>query len=353
MTIAEVLQLVRANIQQLTPYASARSEFAGKAHVSLDANESPFDIGYNRYPDPLQQELKVSLAKIKQVPANTIFVGNGSDEPIDLLYRAFCIPGSSSVILQPPTYGMYEVSANINDVGIVYVRLNEYFQPDVKKLLNAQHATTRMLFLCSPNNPTGNLMSSEAIHEIAQNFQGIVVLDEAYIDFSPQATFLPHLARYPNLVVLQTLSKAWGLAGLRVGLAFAHPEVLAVLNKIKPPYNLSQAAQQHALVALQAIAQKESNVSQILHARAELEEGLRMLSVVEKVYPSDANFLLVKVKAPQNMYKYLLGQGIVVRDRSRVAGCEGCLRVTVGLPAENGRLLQVMASYTLEKETAL
>ena len=353
MTIGEVLQLVRPNIRQLTPYASARSEFAGKALVSLDANESPFDTGYNRYPDPLQRELKSRIAEIKGVASDKVFIGNGSDEPIDLLYRAFCVPGASAAILQPPTYGMYEVSANINDVAVVRVPLNEHFQPDVAKLLAAHDAKTRMLFICSPNNPTGNLASAQAIHEIIQNFKGIVVLDEAYIDFCPEATFLPELERYPNLVILQTLSKAWGMAGLRVGIALAHPLLIEVLNKIKPPYNLSQVAQQHALVALEDVAKKESRVGQLLQARRELIKGLQVLPLVEMVYPSDANFLLVKVKTPQDTYQYLLKQGIVLRDRSKVPGCEGCLRITVGLPEENDKLLQAMATYTVETKVDL
>jgi histidinol-phosphate aminotransferase len=345
MTLTDVLKLVRPNVQRLVPYSSARSEFKGSAQTFLDANESPYDSGYNRYPDPLQWELKKRLATIKQVKPENMFVGNGSDEAIDLLYRAFCAPGTHNAVLLPPTYGMYEVSANINDVAVINVSLNAAFQIHTEAVLQAVNGDTRLVFLCSPNNPTGNLLNHNAMLELLENTQCIVVVDEAYIDFAPEGSMLKYLDEYPNLVVLQTLSKAWGLAGLRVGLAFAHAEVIGVLNKIKPPYNINQATQQLALKALRDADSKSEHVAEVTAQRAVLRKQLAALPVVEKVYPSDANFLLVKFADAKATYDYLLKQGVVVRDRSRMPRCEGCLRITVGTPEENKQLLAALKTF--------
>ncbi len=345
----DINTLLRKNIQQLVPYSSARDEFRGEASIFLDANEnslgSPLPKWYNRYPDPLQWKIKEKLSLIKGVSPQHIFIGNGSDECIDILYRAFCNPGKDNVIICPPTYGMYEVSAHINDVEVRSARLLDDFQLDLVHLENLVDAQTKIIWLCSPNNPTGNSLDREDIETVLNNFPGLVVIDEAYINFSRHRSFIQELADYPNLVVLQTLSKAWGLAGLRLGMAFASESIIEVYNKVKPPYNIGQATQELVLKALDEVGQVNDMIKLIVDMRKQLSEELAKLPVVQKVYPSDANFLLVKMADPSGMYHYLLEKGIVVRDRSRVILCEGCLRITVGTASENEDLIQNMKSF--------
>jgi len=341
--------LLRDNIKKLIPYSSARDEFKGEAKIFLDANEnsfgSPLTRWYNRYPDPLQWKVKEKLSEIKGIPEKNIFLGNGSDECIDILIRAFCEPGINNILLCPPTYGMYEVSANINNVAIKKVPLTPGFQLNLPAIEEAIDDNTKMIFLCSPNNPTGNSLEREDIEAILNNYFGIVVIDEAYINFSRYRSFVQELNEYPNLVVMQTLSKAWGLAALRVGISFASEEIIQVMNKIKPPYNINQASQELALQALGELEQVNTMIREIVSERKHLEQQLQQLKLVQLVYPSDANFLLVKVSDARGIYKYLLDKAIVVRDRSRVELCEGCLRITVGTPAENEVLLKALADY--------
>lgn len=348
-TSFELKKLLRENIQKLTPYSSARDEFKGTAAVLLDANEnafgSPLEYNYNRYPDPLQQAIKLKLSSIKGVPPQHIFLGNGSDEAIDILYRAFCRPGIDHVILVPPTYGMYEVSANINDIAIKKINLTADFQLDLEGIAEAIDANTRMIFLCSPNNPTGNSLNREDVETILANFNGLVVIDEAYINYSRQKTFIQELTEYSNLVVLQTLSKAWGLAGLRLGMAFASEEIIEVFNKIKPPYNINQATQELVLKALDNVETVNGWIRETVAERERLSEKLQALAIVVKVYPSDANFILVKTTEPRPIYDYLVDQSIVVRDRSKVELCAGCLRITVGTVEENNALLRALENY--------
>jgi histidinol-phosphate aminotransferase len=336
--------LLRENIKKLVPYSSARDEFKGEASILIDANENPFgsplNHDYNRYPDPLQHQVKAKLSKIKGVPSENIFLGNGSDEAIDILYRAFCTPGVDNVILVPPTYGMYEVSANINDVAFKKVNLTADYQLDLDGIANAIDAHTKLIFICSPNNPTGNSIRRQDIEAILNNFQGVVVVDEAYINFSAVKSFTQELAEYPNLVVLQTLSKAWGLAALRLGMAFASKEIIAVYNKIKPPYNINQATQDIVLEALDQVDQVNDWIKETVAEREQLVRGLLELDYVQHITPSDANFILVKMEQPREVYDYLVQYGIIVRDRSKVELCEGCLRTTVGTPAENKTLLE-------------
>jgi histidinol-phosphate aminotransferase len=343
-------QLIRENIRNLKPYSSARDEFKGEARIFLDANEnslgSPLIRWYNRYPDPLQVKLKDAISRIKGVDAENIFIGNGSDECIDLLYRAFCNPGMDNVIINPPTYGMYEVSAHINDVELRRAMLLDDFQLDLVHLENLVDQHTRIIWICSPNNPTGNSITRGDIEIILNNFDGLVVLDEAYINFARHRSFLQQLGDYPNLVVLQTLSKAWGLAGLRVGMAFASREIVEILNRIKPPYNIGQATQELALKALEETDQVNDMIRAIVSMRESLASGLVRLPCVIKVFPADANFLLVRVVDPVAIYHYLLEKGIVVRDRSRVELCEGCLRITVGTELENNELVMALEKYS-------
>jgi histidinol-phosphate aminotransferase len=344
--------LLRKNIQALTPYSSARDEFHGQAKIYLDANEnsigSPLLKWYNRYPDPYQHAIKEKLASIKGVPASQIFIGNGSDECIDLLYRAFCNPGVDNVIVCPPTYGMYEVSANINDVEIRRAPLLENFQLDLVHMETLVDEHTKLIWICSPNNPTGNSMHYEDVEAILNNFNGIVVVDEAYINFSRQRSFIPLLAEYPNLVVLQTLSKAWGLAGLRLGMAFASEDIIQIYNKIKPPYNISEAVQELVVKALDRMDEVNEMIRELVQQRNWLETELQRLPLVQHIYPSDANFLLVKVVDARAIYEYLLTQQIVVRDRSKVLLCEGCLRITVGTEKENRELIRVLEEFIIE-----
>jgi histidinol-phosphate aminotransferase len=341
--------LIRANIKKVTPYSSARDEFktpegAGKKMIFLDANEnslgSPLTQWYNRYPDPYQHEVKTAISQIKNIPPANIFLGNGSDECIDLLYRCFCEPGKDNVVICPPTYGMYEVSASINDVAVKKVPLLPNFQLDLEGMENAIDQHTKIIWICSPNNPTGNSILYGDMEMIINNFDGLVVVDEAYINFAKQRSLLLSLQDYPNLVVMQTLSKAWGLAALRLGIAFASEEIISWLNKIKPPYNINQATQDIAFRALQEVGQVNEMIREIVLFREELAIQLEHLPMVEKVYPSDANFLLVKVKDAVKLYEHLLGDSIVVRDRSKVKLCEGCLRITVGTNEENKKLIE-------------
>ena len=341
--------LLRENIKKLVPYSSARDEFKGEARIFLDANEnsygSPLTKWYNRYHDPLQLKLKEKLSAIKGVPVGNTFLGNGSDECIDVLLRAFCEPGIDNIIICPPTYGMYEVSANINNVAVKKVPLTPVFQLDLPAIEEAVDDNTKLIFLCSPNNPTGNSLLREDIEIILNNYFGLVVIDEAYINFSRFRSFTQELNDYPNLAVMQTLSKAWGLAALRIGMTFASEEIIAVMNKIKPPYNINQASQELAMQALDEVEQVNSMIRDIVQQREELRATLEALPVVQKIYPSDANFLLVKVTHAKEIYDYLLAQGIVVRDRSNVILCEGCLRITIGTPQENQTLAESLKSY--------
>jgi histidinol-phosphate aminotransferase len=343
--------LVRSNVKKLSPYSSARDEFKGTASVYLDANEnslgSPLLKWYNRYPDPMQWKVKEKISFIKKVPVEQIFLGNGSDEPIDILYRCFCEPLVDEVIVMPPTYGMYEVSANINNVKIKSVPLTPSFQIDLEQLESAIQPNTKIIWICSPNNPTGNSMDRQSIEMILNNFDGLVVIDEAYINFSRQKSFVTDLNEYPNLVVMQTLSKAWGLAGLRMGMAFASKEIIAFMNKVKPPYNISEPVQELALKALEEIGQVNDMIKEIIALRTDLEQQLDKSDLVLKRFPSDANFLLVKFNDPTAVYNYLLQHEIVVRDRSKVQLCEGCLRITVGTKEENDKLINALKSFKL------
>lgn len=345
MSAFNLNQLVRPNIIKLKPYSSARDEFKGAAEVYLDANENPFDTGLNRYPDPLQWKVKEKVSALKGVPAENIFLGNGSDEVIDLLVRIFCEPGEDHILILPPTYGMYQVSADIANVGIRIIQLTPDFQPDVDKILAATTVNSKILFLCSPNNPTGNSFQTEKIRALAAGFPGIVAIDEAYIDFSSQKSCTELLSEFPNLVVMQTFSKAWGLAGIRLGMAFASTEIINYFNKVKPPYNINQLTQTAALEALENKAQQEQMVQTIIGQRALLQQYLMSLEFVERIYPSEANFLLVKLQDSKGTYQYLVEQGIIVRDRSNVALCEGCLRITVGTPEENEKLVQALVEF--------
>jgi histidinol-phosphate aminotransferase len=342
-------QLIRPNIRILKPYSSARDEFKGEASIFLDANEnslgSPLMKWYNRYPDPHQLKVKEKIAYVKQLDVDNIFIGNGSDEAIDLIYRCFCEPGIDEVILFPPTYGMYEVSANINNVKTVKVSLTPDFQLDLPALEQAITPATKVIWICSPNNPSGNSIDRQDIEMVLNNFDGLVVVDEAYINFSRQKSLLVDLKDYPNLVVLQTLSKAWGLAGLRMGMAFASKEIVACLNKVKPPYNISEPVQELALKALDEIGQVNDMIKQLLDFRHTLEIELDSIPCVEKIYPSDANFLLVQFVDAKGLYHFLIDKGIVVRDRSNVVLCDQCLRITVGTERENNVLVESIKAF--------
>jgi histidinol-phosphate aminotransferase len=337
--------LVRENIKTLTPYASARDEFKGEARIFLDANEnslgSPLTKWYNRYPDPLQWELKKRISAIKNVPAENMMLGNGSDECIDLLIRAFCEPALDNIVICPPTYGMYEVCAHINNVAVKTAPLTPLYQLDLNALQEVVDARTKLIFLCSPNNPTGNSLVREDVELVLNNFDGLVVLDEAYINSS-------ELSEYPNLVILQTFSKAWGLAALRLGMLFASQELVAVLNKIKPPYNINQATQELALQALDHLDNVNAMIKTLVDEREQLTAQLFQIPIVEKIHPSDANFILVKVKDAVAVYEHLKNRGVIVRNRSNVILCEGCLRITVGTPEENQELVQHLQQYSNE-----
>ncbi|MFC0776101.1 histidinol-phosphate transaminase [Terrimonas alba] len=346
-------KLVRENIKKVKAYSSARDEFSGEAKVFLDANEnslgSPLTKWYNRYPDPHQQKLKASISRVKNVDPKNIFLGNGSDECIDLLYRCFCEPGKDNVIICPPTYGMYEVSAAINDVELRRAELLPNFQLNLALIENLIDDNTKIIWICSPNNPTGNSINYPDIEMLLNNFNGLVVVDEAYINFSRQHSLLKELNEYPNLVVMQTFSKAWGLAALRLGMAFASKEIIELLDRIKPPYNINQATQDLALEALEEVGQVNDMIREIVAMREELINVFQRMPLVEKVYPSDANFLLVKVKDAVDVYDYLLTEGIVVRDRSKVQLCDDCLRITIGTENENTLLVDALIDYMKSK----
>ena len=342
-------KLTRDNIKNLVAYSSARDEFTGEAKVFLDANEnslgSPLTKWYNRYPDPHQIAVKAALGTVKGIAAEHVFLGNGSDECIDLLFRCFCNPGKDNVVICPPTYGMYEVSANVNDVEIRKAPLLESFQLDLVHLETLVDENTKIIWLCSPNNPTGNSLNREDIETVLNNFNGIVVVDEADINFAKQKTFTQELSEYPNLVVLQTFSKAWGLAGLRLGMAFASVDIINILNKVKPPYNINQATQDLALKALEEVGQVNDMIKEIVDMREALVAVFSKMPTVEKVYPSDTNFLLVKLKNAKKVYEFLLTKGIVLRDRSSVKLCDDCLRITIGTEKENTILVDAMAEW--------
>lgn len=333
-------QLTRPNIWSLAPYSSARSEYSGHvARVFLDANESPYNAPYNRYPDPLQHDVKKRLSEIKHVPEENIFLGNGSDEAIDLVYRCFCEPGVDNVVAICPTYGMYEVCADINNVEYRTVMLDENYQFNADSLLAACDDNTKVIWICSPNNPTGNNLKREEILKVIERFQGIVIVDEAYIDFSKEPTISRQLYKYPNLIVLQTMSKAWGSAAIRLGMAFASKEIIDIFNKVKYPYNVNELTQQQALKRLNDVTTVEQWVRLILQERGRVMLAISELPFCEQIYHTDANFFLVKVEDAQSTYDYLVSKGIIVRNRTRIQLCGNCLRITIGTREENNELL--------------
>ncbi|WP_299155610.1 histidinol-phosphate transaminase [uncultured Christiangramia sp.] len=334
--------LVRDNVKSLLPYSSARDEYKtdGEAMIFLDANENPFENGLNRYPDPQQMLLKSKISEIKQVPERQILLGNGSDEVLDLIFRAFCEPGKDNIISLPPTYGMYKVLSGINNIENREVLLTSEFEPDVDAILEAVDANTKLLFLCSPNNPSGNSFNTETIKKLLKSFNGLVVIDEAYIDFSDVAGWSQSLDKYPNLIITQTFSKAFGMAGIRLGMLFASAEIIKILNRIKPPYNVNELTQQRAIKGLQNYSEIKHQVIDIKSERDYLSKQLLQLNYVAKIFPSDANFLLIKVDDADQRYMELIGKGIVVRNRSKQPLCENCLRITVGTALENQNLLK-------------
>lgn len=348
----DLQSLLRPHIAALKPYSSARDEYSGKEGVFLDANENPLgsitEQHFNRYPDPYQNVLKEKLSNIKQVAKEQIFLGNGSDEAIDLLFRAFCRPGLDNVIILPPTYGMYEVSAGINDVAVKKAPLTPDFQLLPDKVLEAVDAHTKIIFICSPNNPSGNTLKRESILQVVERFQGLVVIDEAYIDFSPEPGFSNMLEQFPNLLVMQTLSKAWGLAALRLGMALASPDIISILNKIKPPYNISGLTQETVVAALENAEKLEQMIREILVQKESLRKQLEKIPQVEKVYPSQANFFLVKVPQAKKVYQRLVEKKVIVRDRSAVQHCGDCLRITVGNQLENDQFIQALQAVLSE-----
>ena len=339
-------ELVRPTIWSLAPYSSARNEYAGReARVFLDANENPYNQPFNRYPDPLQLELKEALSKVKGVPAENIFLGNGSDEPIDLAYRCFCQPGIDNVVAIEPTYGMYKVCADINDTEYRPILLDEHYQITAEKLLDAVDEHTKIIWLCSPNNPTGNSLRREEIVKVIEGFEGIVIVDEAYSDFSAVTPLRSELSQYPNLIVLNTMSKAWGCAAIRLGMAFASKEIIAVYNKVKYPYNINQLTQKQALEALKDPYEVDNWVKILLQERGRMVDAFALLPICEKVYPTDANFFLAKMTDAQKIYDYLVDQGIIIRNRNRVQLCKDCLRITIGTKTENNELLAALRQY--------
>ena len=342
----ELKQLVRPNIWSLSPYTSARDEYQGKdAKVFLDANENPYNDPVNRYPDPLQRDLKVRIAAIKDVPVQDIFLGNGSDEAIDLMYRIFCTPGVDNAVAIEPTYGMYGVCADINGVEYRRVLMNDDFQPSYDKIMAAVDANTKLVFFCSPNNPSANNIDRTVIDRVLDNFDGIVIVDEAYIDFAGVPSYLRQLESRPNLIVLQTFSKAWGMAGIRLGMAFAQPEIIGIMNKVKYPYNINLLTQQRAMEEVMQYNRVKGWVDSILKERTRLMEEFARLDCCIKVYPSDANFFLARVKDAAATYNYLVDQGIIVRNRSKIALCGNSLRVTIGTVPENNALLDALSKY--------
>ena len=339
-------ELVRPNILSLKPYSSARDEYSGKeAHVFLDANENPYNQPFNRYPDPLQRDLKAAIEKVKQVPASCIFLGNGSDEAIDLAYRCFTRPGIDNVVAIEPTYGMYKVCADINDVEYRPVLLDEHFQISAEKLLAACDDNTKIIWICSPNNPTGNNINREEITKVLEQFEGIVIIDEAYSDFSQEKPFRLELRSYKNLIVLNTFSKAWGCAAIRLGMAFAHPEIINIYNKVKYPYNVNLLTQQKAMEVLKEPYETDKVIRILLQERARLISAFRDLPICEGIYPTDANFFLAKMTDAQKIYDYLVNKGIIVRNRTRISLCNNCLRITIGTKTENAELLSALRQY--------
>ena len=339
-------ELTRPNIWSLAPYSSARNEYAGReARVFLDANENPYNQPFNRYPDPLQLELKAALSKVKGVPAENIFLGNGSDEAIDLPYRCFCTPGVDNVVAIEPTYGMYKVCADINDTEYRTVLLDENYQTTAEKLLAATDDHTKIIWLCTPNNPTGNCLNRDEVIKVIESFQGIVIVDEAYSDFSSQKTLRSELAKYPNLIVLNTMSKAWGCAAIRLGMAFASEDIINIFNKVKYPYNVNQLTQQQALEALKDPYEVDNWVKILLQERTRMMDAFEMLPICEKVYPTEANFFLAKMTDATKIYNYLVDQGIIVRNRHRVQLCQNCLRITIGTKSENAELIAALRKY--------
>ena len=342
----EIKELIRENIKSLHPYSSARDEFKeiSSAFIFMDANENPFESGLNRYPDPQQNLVKEALSKIKGVSKEQILLGNGSDEVLDLIFRVFCEPKEDQVIVLPPTYGMYEVLAKMNDIKLITIPLLDNFQPNIKEVVKVQNTNTKVLFLCSPNNPTANSFDANTIETLLKEFSGIVVVDEAYIDFSDEDSWLARLDEFPNLIVTQTLSKAYGLAGIRLGICYASQEIISILNKIKPPYNVNQLTQDVALKALLNRDEVNNQIKAITSERNQLIKDLKKLDIVDKVYASDANFLLVKVDDANLRYEQLLNNGIVVRNRSNQMLCENCLRFTIGTKDENKKLITTLKS---------
>jgi histidinol-phosphate aminotransferase len=340
----QLKELVRENIWKLKPYSCARDEFKGEAKAYLDANENPFNTLYNRYPDPLQWAVKEKIADIKYVKPSQIMLGVGSDEPIDLIFRVFCEPKIDNVVAINPTYGMYGVCADINNVEYRQVNLEADFSLNAEKVLAAADENTKVVFLCSPNNPTGNLLNATEVEKILKGFDGIVVIDEAYIDFSDKASWISKLNKYPQMVILQTFSKAWGLAAARCGMAFASEEIISFFNKVKYPYNINILTQKLILEKLENIDIKENWVKEILSQRTLMIEELKQLSIVEHIYPTDANFVLVKVDDANLRYKQLVEKGIIVRNRNSVTLCENCLRITIGTAQDNKELLNALTS---------
>ena len=339
-------QLCRKNIWELSPYSSARNEYAGReAHVFLDANENPYNQPYNRYPDPLQLELKAQLSKVKGVPADCIFLGNGSDEAIDLPYRCFCNPGKDNVVAIEPTYGMYKVCADINDVEYRPVLLDEQYQITAERLLAATDDNTKIIWLCTPNNPTGNCLDRDEMMKVIEQFEGLVIVDEAYSDFASQRSLRFDLAKYPNMIVLNTMSKAWGCAAIRLGMAFASKEIIDLFNKVKYPYNVNALTQQQALEALKHPIDVEEWVKVLLQERTRMMQAFAVLPICEKVYPTEANFFLAKMSDATRIYNYLVDLGIIVRNRTRVQLCENCLRITIGTKSENSELIAALRQY--------
>lgn len=342
--IFKLEDIIRPNVAAMKPYSSARNEFQGEASVFLDANENPWNLPYNRYPDPLQRKVKERISLLKDIAPEHIFLGNGSDEPIDLIIRAFCEPGRDNIVTITPSYGMYEVAADTNNVKCIKVLLDSDFDLNAEVLLEATNEQTKVIYLCSPNNPSGNLLNREEIYKVLKCFPGIVVVDEAYIDFASAPSLLTYLLSFPNLIILQTLSKAWGAAAIRLGMAFASEEIIGVLNKIKYPYNINQLTQEYALKILSGVEGMQRQLALILEERERIAQIFCQPPFSYKVYPSDANFILMEVGDANYMYNGLIKEGVVVRNRNSVALCSGCLRITIGTPEENDILVTKMKS---------
>ncbi len=342
----DIQNLIRPTIKALKPYSSARDEFKGKKEdmIFLDANENPYENGVNRYPDPQQWELKKVISKLKGIPTDNILLGNGSDEVLDLIIRMFCEPNRDNIIILPPTYGMYEVLANVNAIETIAIQLSESFQPKTDQILNTSNSNSKILFLCTPNNPTGNSFSIDEVEKLLNQFKGIVVIDEAYIDFSEQESWSKQLHKFPNLVVTQTLSKAYGMAGIRLGICYASEDIISVLNKIKPPYNINELTQQKAIEQLNKPNLVAEQIETLLSERKSITESLKTLDFVVEVYPSDANFVLIKVDDANKRYNQLMEKGIIIRNRTNQPLCENCLRLTIGTSEENQQLISILKS---------